>query len=81
MMSKDFGALMTDVKVRIGALIGAMRLPNAEKVNSAAARATGTTTNPPRHPLGSFRDSVGQPTGNERAGATSGPKRIQNPGD
>ena len=81
MMGKGFGAMMTDVKARIGTLIGSMRLPNAEKGDAAATRATGTKNDPLRHPLGSFRDSVGQPTGNERAGATSRSKRIQDPGD
>jgi hypothetical protein len=81
MMSRGFGAMMTDVKARIGSLIGSMRPPNAEKGDPAAARAAGTKNDPPRHPLGSFRDSVGQPTGTERAGATSRTKRMQDPGD
>ena len=80
-MSNGFGALMTDVKARIGTLFGAMRLPNAERIHSAAVRATGTKTDSPRHPLGSFRESVGQPTENERAGATSRTTRMQDPGD
>ena len=78
MMSKGFGALMTDVKARIGALFGPMR---SENVDAAAARAVGTKNDPPRHPRSSFRDSVGQPMEHERTGATSRLKRIQDPGD
>ena len=81
MMSKGFGAMMTDVKARIGTLIGSTRLPNAEKGETAAARARGTMNDRPRHPLSSFRDSVGQPIENVRAGATSRPERIQDAGD
>ena len=80
-MSKGFGAMMTDVRARIGTLIGSTRSPGAEQGDAAAARATGTKTGPPRHPVGSFRDGVGQPTGNERSGATSKPERIQDAGD
>lgn len=78
MMSKGFGALMTDVKARIGALFGSMR---PENIDAAAARAVGTKNDRPRHPLSSFRDSVGQPIEVVRAGATSRPKRIQDAGD
>ena len=81
MMSKSFGAMMTDVKARIGTRIGSMRLPNAEQDETAAARARGAKNDRPRHPLSSFRDSVGQPIQQVRAGATSRPERIQGAGD
>ena len=74
MMSKSFGSLMTDVKARIGALFGSMR---PENIDAAAARAVGTNNDRPRHPVSSFRDSVGQPIQKVRAGATSRPERIQ----
>ena len=80
-MSNGFDALMTDIKARIGALIGTMRSKNAVQADSATARATDIAEDRPRHPRGSFRESVGRPTENERVGAASTSKRMQDRGD
>ncbi len=81
MMSDGFDALITGIKARFGKLIGAIRPGDGATPESAGSHAAPTPTGPPRHPLGSFRESVGQPTANERAHAASESKRPQDRGN
>jgi hypothetical protein len=54
-MSSGFGALLTDIKARIGTAIGALRWENAAQANSAATCAADTRNGPARHFQGQCR--------------------------
>lgn len=80
-MGNGFDTRVTDVKARIAKLMGMLRPQADEKPGADGAGGARSAAGAARHPTSSFRESVGKPTENERAGTAPRPKRVQDTGD